>query len=316
MQAALSRVVPEVPVSEACRVLQDGGLVALPTETVYGLGADATRDDAVAKIFEAKGRPTFNPLIVHVPDLAAAEQLAEFSDTARALAEAFWPGALTLVLPRRKDCPVSLLCSAGLDSLAIRVPSHPAAQALLREAGLPIAAPSANRSGHVSPTRPRHVREDLGDDLPILAGDPPQIGLESTILGLADGSVRLLRPGGVALEEIEAICGRAERQDIVNNSAPSAPGQFSSHYAPTKPLRLNAVKALPDEALLGYGKPGLFCLSEGSDPTEAAANLFRNLRLADASPQFTSIAVSPIPMEGLGLAINDRLRRAAAPRDT
>lgn len=300
---------------KAAQALRDGRLVAFPTETVYGLGADATNDRAVAAIFEAKGRPDFNPLIVHVPDLAAAEALVVFDDLARRLAKRFWPGALTLVLPRRPDCPVSLLCSAGLETLAVRVPAHGLARALLQSAGVPVAAPSANPSGRLSPTEARHVAEGLGDRVDmVLNGGPCAVGVESTVVGVFDGRAVLLRPGGVPAEEIEAIAGELALPEQ-DPEAPRSPGMLASHYAPRRPVRLNAAEAGADEILLGFGAdaPAGPNLSPTGDLGEAAANLFRMLHELDGEDGRT-IAVMPVPEIGLGRAINDRLRRAAADR--
>lgn len=300
---------------KAAQALRDGRLVAFPTETVYGLGADATNDRAVAAIFEAKGRPDFNPLIVHVPDLAAAEALVVFDEMARRLAERFWPGALTLVLPRRPDCPVSLLCSAGLETLAVRVPAHGLARALLQSAGVPVAAPSANPSGRLSPTEARHVAEGLGDRVDmVLNGGPCAVGVESTVVGVFDGRAVLLRPGGVPAEEIEAIAGELALPEQ-DPEAPRSPGMLASHYAPRRPVRLNAAEAGADEILLGFGAdaPAGPNLSPTGDLGEAAANLFRMLHELDGEDGRT-IAVMPVPEIGLGRAINDRLRRAAADR--
>jgi L-threonylcarbamoyladenylate synthase len=313
---------PSDVIAAAAALLRAGRLVAFPTETVYGLGGDATNGRAVARIFAAKGRPRFNPLIVHVPDLAAAEIVAEFDARARVVAERFWPGPLTLVLPRRAASGVSLLACAGLDTIAIRVPSHPIAQALLSAAGVPVAAPSANRSGRVSPTEAAHVR-DLGRRVAmVLDGGRCAIGLESTILDLTGATPELLRAGGVTLEALRAAVG-----DIgipaSDPTAPRAPGQLQSHYAPGLPVRLDVVEARsgevrPGEALLAFGEaPAGFAeiryLSRGGDLEEAAGNLFAMLRAVDL-PRFSAIAVMPIPEMGLGRAINDRLRRAAAPR--
>ena len=300
-------------IAEAAALLRAGKLVAFPTETVYGLGADATNGKAVAAIFAAKGRPRFNPLIVHVEDLEQAERLAVLPDAARKLAREFWPGALTLVAPRRADCAVSLLASAGLDTLAIRAPSHGIARALLKEIGRPLAAPSANASGHVSPTTAQHVADELGDrvDL-ILDGGATPLGIESTVVGFVDGKAMLLRPGATAREDIEAVTGPL----ALPPQAILSPGQFESHYAPRAKLRLNAREARDGEALLGFGPdaPAVAAnLSRRGDLKEAAANLFAMLRALDASGAKT-IAVMPIPETGLGEAINDRLRRAAAPR--
>jgi len=300
-------------IAEAAALLRAGKLVAFPTETVYGLGADATNGEAVAAIFAAKGRPRFNPLIVHVEDLEQAERLAVLPDAARKLAREFWPGALTLVAPRRADCAVSLLASAGLDTLAIRAPSHGIARALLKEIGRPLAAPSANASGHVSPTTAQHVADELGDrvDL-ILDGGATPLGIESTVVGFVDGKAMLLRPGATAREDIEAVTGPL----TLPPQAILSPGQFESHYAPRAKLRLDAREARDGEALLGFGPdaPAVAAnLSRRGDLKEAAANLFAMLRALDASGAKT-IAVMPIPETGLGEAINDRLRRAAAPR--
>lgn len=295
---------------EAGALLHAGKLVAFPTETVYGLGADAGNDKAVAAIFAAKGRPQFNPLIVHVRDLEEAEKLAAFSDEARKLAHTFWPGGLTFVLPRKQDAALSLLVSAGLDTVALRVPANAIAQRLLAAAGCPIAAPSANRSGTVSPTRAEHVG-DLADM--VLDGGQTKIGIESTIIGFENGKPVLLRPGAIAREEIEAVVGPlAER----SSEAINAPGQLKSHYAPKTKLRLNANAVKPDEALLAFGTPLSGAritsnLSAGGDVNEAAANLFAMMRELDAAGA-DCIAVMPIPETGLGEAINDRLRRAAA----
>jgi L-threonylcarbamoyladenylate synthase len=307
----------------AAGLLRAGKLVAFPTETVYGLGGDASNDAAVAGIFAAKGRPRFNPLIVHVPDLAAAEAIAEFGSQAREVASRFWPGPLTLVLRRRETSRVSLLACAGLDTVAVRVPSHPVAQELLRATGRPIAAPSANHSGHISPTTAEHVAAELGERVAlILDGGPSPIGLESTVLDFSGGlpvpRPVLLRPGGFPLEELMPLRGYVVVTEIDPNT-PRSPGQLASHYAPNLPLRMNAIEARPGEALLAFGSdvPAGFAamlnLSEAGDLAEAAANLFAMLRQLD-QPDFTGIAVMPIPERRLGLAINDRLRRAAAPR--
>lgn len=311
-------IVPPTPanIDAAARALRSGNLIGIPTETVYGLAGNALDDRAVAAIFAAKGRPQFNPLICHVADAAALEPLVVMDARARALAARFWPGPLTLVLPRREGCPVSLLASAGLDTLAVRVPAHPVAQALLEKAGVPVAAPSANRSGRISPTRPEHVAGDLGSGLLVLDGGTCTVGVESTILDLSEPQARLLRPGGVAVEQIEALTGP------LAGAGPGikAPGMLASHYAPAKPLRLDAGAARGKEALLGFGPnvpPGyttVLNLSPSGNLAEAAANLFAYLRQLDATV-CDGIAAMPIPENGLGLAINDRLRRAAAPRD-
>jgi len=300
----------------AAAALAAGRLVAFPTETVYGLGGDATSDRAVAAIFEAKGRPSFNPLIAHVNSLEAAARLVEIGPDARALAERFWPGPLTLVLPRRPDSPISLLASAGLETVAVRVPAHPVALALLQAAGLPVAAPSANRSGAVSPTTARHVAQCLGGRVSlILDGGPCRVGVESTVLDLTGARPALLRPGGLAAEILEAALGRPLLRSTDSPDAPRSPGQLASHYAPAAPVRLNAETAGPGEVLLGFGPAGdaALNLSAAGDLEEAAANLFAMLRALDR-PGVGGVAVMPIPEHGLGLAINDRLRRAAAPR--
>jgi L-threonylcarbamoyladenylate synthase len=305
----------ETGVAAAAALIRAGQLVAFPTETVYGLGGDATDDRAVAQIFAAKGRPRFNPLIVHMPGLAEAEKVAVFNDQARAIAAAFWPGPLTLVLPLRAEAGLSPLVTADLPTVAIRLPAHPLAHALLLAVGRPVAAPSANPSGRVSPTRAAHVREGLsGRIAAILDGGPCAVGVESTILGL-DGPPRLLRPGGIPAEALEAALG----QPLLlggNAAKPNAPGQLASHYAPGAVVRLNAEAAEADEVLVGFGPvQGNLTLSASGDLIEAAANLFHILRQADvlAGP-IGRIAFAPIPDQGLGRAINDRLSRAAAPR--
>jgi L-threonylcarbamoyladenylate synthase len=304
-------------IARAAVLLQAGQLVAFPTETVYGLGGDATNERAVAEIFAAKNRPRFNPLIVHVSGLTAAETLAVFDERARRLAARFWPGPLTLVLPRRGDSGLSLLACAGLDTVAVRVPAHEVAQALLRETGRPIVAPSANRSGRVSPTEAEHVAEELGDRVAmILEGGRTRVGLESTVLDLSVETPALLRPGGATLEQLTELLGHIAPPAA---GLPKSPGMLASHYAPSLPLRLDAMEAHPGEALLAFGPeapPGfaeVLWLSRSGDLAEAAANLFAMLRRLDR-PAFTGIAVMPIPEHGLGRAINDRLRRAAAPR--
>ena len=315
MPVALVPASPEA-IERAAQLLRAGELVAFPTETVYGLGADATNERAVAAIFAVKRRPRFNPLIVHVSDLAEAETLAEFDARARRVAADFWPGPLSLVL-RRRDSGLSLLASAGLDTVAIRAPAHPVAQALLRACRRPLAAPSANRSGRVSPTAAAHVASELGDNTAmILDGGRTPVGVESTVLDLSDETPTLLRPGGVTLEALSAMLGPIAAANV---TALRSPGMLPSHYAPALPLRLDAEAALPGEALLAFGPdapPGfaeVLWLSRSGDVAEAAANLFEMLRRLDR-PNFTAIAVMPIPEYGLGLAINDRLRRAAAPR--
>lgn len=309
--------------ARASAVLRAGGLVAFPTETVYGLGGDACNNLAVAQIFAAKGRPQFNPLIVHVADMEMAEQFAHFDAPARGLAAAFWPGPLTLVLRARAGSGLSPLATAGLDSVAIRIPAHPAAQALLRAFGGALAAPSANPSGRISPTRAEHVAAGLsGRIAAILDGGPCAVGVESTILALL-GTPELLRAGGVTVEALEAHLqrplaqsGSAKSPNLAPNFAPTAPGQLESHYAPNAALRLNAAAAQSGEVMIGFGPvAGSITLSATGDMIEAAANLFHMLRAADdLAGQGGKIAVAPIPNTGLGLAINDRLTRAAAPR--
>lgn len=304
----------ESGLNRAAAILRAQGLVAFPTETVYGLGGDARSDLAVARIFDAKARPRFNPLIVHLPDLAAAEGYAHFNVRARQVAAAFWPGPLTLVLPLREDAGLSPLVTAGLDSVAIRIPSHPLAVDLLRAFGGPLAAPSANPSGRVSPTRAAHVIEGLSGRIDaVLDGGPCAVGVESTILGLVDAPV-LLRQGGVPQEALESLLGPLASGG--NAAKPSAPGQLLSHYAPRAAVRLNAETAEPGEVRIGFG-PGVAVLnlSHKGDLVEAAANLFHILRLADElAGAGKTLAIAPIPEQGLGRAINDRLRRAAAPR--
>ena len=299
--------------ARAAAMWQTGGLVAFPTETVYGLGADARDDLAVARIFEAKGRPRFNPLIVHVESAARARDYVEWSDAAEIVASAFWPGPLTLVLPLRKGSGLSPLVTADLPTLAVRVPAHPVARALLRAFGGPVAAPSANPSGRISPTEAAHVMAGLGGRIEaVVDGGACPVGVESTILGLAGDPV-LLRPGGVPVEALEAALGQpiARRAE---GEALSAPGQMRSHYAPGARVRLEAVEPRPGEAMLGFGAvAGDLSLSETGDLVEAAANLFHHLHALDAGGM-EGIAVAPVPDEGLGRAINDRLRRAAAER--
>ncbi|RUP10031.1 MAG: threonylcarbamoyl-AMP synthase [Hyphomicrobium sp.] len=309
-------------IAEAGQMIRSGALVAFPTETVYGLGADATNGEAVARVFEAKGRPAFNPLIVHVLGLEQALIIGEFSPVARRLAEAFWPGPLTLVVPRTAKSDVSDLVSAGLPTVALRSPDHPVARALLSEAQRPLAAPSANRSGHVSATHAEHVAADLGDKAAlILDAGPTSHGLESAVVSLVGETPVLLRPGAVTVEAIEEVLGgRLTRDSEASSSKPVSPGQLLSHYAPRAGLRLNAYEWGADEAVLAFGsvaeKPArvFINLSPSGDLVEAAANLFAALRTLDASGAPT-IAATPIPKHGLGEAINDRLKRAAAPRD-
>lgn len=305
MSAQNTQILPESPgaIAEAARLIAAGQPVAMPTETVYGLAADATNGEAVARIYEAKGRPSFNPLIVHVRDLAQASDIALFDDAARALAERFWPGPLTLVLPLREGAAIAALVTAGLPTIAIRVPAHPAMQALLAAAGVPLAAPSANASGRISPTRAAHVLASLGGRIPLIVdAGPTAHGLESTIIACTGGPPRLLRPGPIDLG-----------LDLAETGGIEAPGQLKSHYAPTKPLRLNAREAESDEWLIGFGPvDGDATLSASGDLVEAAASLFERLHEAEAASA-PKIAVAPIPAAGLGLAIGDRLQRAAAP---
>lgn len=297
----------------AAEIWRDGGLVALPTETVYGLGADARNDLAVARIFEAKGRPKFNPLIVHVADVSQAQALVEWNDLADRLASAFWPGPLTLVLPLKPGSGLSPLVTAELPTLAVRMPAHPVARDILQAFGGPIAAPSANPSGKISPTTADHVVAGLSGKIEaVVDGGSCEVGLESTIVGLSDRPM-LLRPGGLPREALEAALG--EELAIHTAADPLvAPGQMTSHYAPGASVRLNASKKEQGEVMLGFG--AVACdlnLSEAGDLREAAANLFHHLHTLDAT-QAKAIAVSPIPNQGLGVAINDRLKRAAAPR--
>ena len=299
--------------TNAAKVLSDGGLVAFPTETVYGLGADARRSDAVAGIYAAKGRPSFNPLIVHVADLAAAEALVTFTPQAYRLAQAFWPGALTLVLPLRPDAGISALVTAGLTTLAVRVPDHPVAQGLLRAFGGPVAAPSANPSGRISPTTAAHVMAGLAGRIGgVVDGGACGVGVESTIVDVTGDPV-LLRAGGVAAEALEAALGQPLSRPS-GTAAITAPGMLASHYAPQGMVRLDATHARPGEVMLGFGPvAGDLTLSAAGDLVEAAANLFDRLHQLDAMGA-QAIAVAPVPEHGLGAAINDRLRRAAAPR--
>lgn len=300
-------------IARAAAMLANGDLVAIPTETVYGLAGDARSDRTVARIYEAKGRPSFNPLIVHLPSVEAARRIAILTPEAERLAAAFWPGPLTLVLPLRPEAGISPLVTAGLDTVAIRLPAHPVAQALLRAFGGPLAAPSANPSGRISPTRPDHVLDGLsGRIAAVLDGGACAVGVESTIVGLA-GPAALLRPGGIPAEAIEAVLGHplAAAGDGI-----TAPGQLASHYAPAARLRLDVVTPDPDEVHIGFGPvAGDLTLSASGDLVEAAANLFHILREADRRAGAGGrIAAAPVPHHGLGLAINDRLRRAAAPR--
>lgn len=320
------RLPPEA-VERAAALLRAGELVAFPTETVYGLGADARNGRAVAAVFEAKGRPHFNPLICHFPDPASAFAEVVPDERAHALAAALWPGPLTLVLPRRPSCRIDLLAGAGLDTLAVRVPGHPLALALLRAAAIPVVGPSANRSGQVSPTTAEHVLDGLsGRIAAVLDGGPCDVGVESTVLDLAAGGAALLRPGGVPVEAIEAVIGPVARpiplSAVEANRSLRSPGMMLSHYAPSLPVRLNAGTVSADEALLAFGPPipgagAVWQMSEAQDLREAAARLFAGLRALDAEGErlmLRRIAVMPVPMDGLGAAINDRLERAAAPR--
>jgi len=312
-------LVPATPetIDAAAKTLRAGGLVAFPTETVYGLGADATNGLAVAGLYAAKGRPSFNPLIVHVPETAAAAAIAVMTPLAETLAAAFWPGPLTLVLARRPNRIINDLATAGLDTVGVRVPAHPIAQALLRASNLPIAAPSANRSGHVSPTTAAHVATDLGDNVQmILDGGPTTVGLESTVVDATGDTPVILRLGGVARDDIERILGQPVAVAGEENVAPSSPGMLARHYAPATRLRLDAHHVRAGEALLAFGgqvpahSGPIINLSPAGDLGEAAASLFAALRELDTAGA-AAIAVMPIPAYGLGEAINDRLQRAA-----
>ena len=298
-------------IAEAVERLRAGAVVAIPTETVYGLAADASNADAVAQIYRAKGRPDFNPLIVHVPDHAAAERLAQFDDRASKLAVRFWPGPLTLVLPLQPDARVAKAVTAGLPTIALRCPAHPVMHAVLKQSGLALAAPSANRSGGISPTRAEHVARSFGEAMPlVLDAGPCAAGLESTIVAIRENGWQLLRPGPVTAAEIESLLD--EPPLPVSDAKIEAPGQLASHYAPSKPVRLNAREAQSGEWHIGFGVvAGDDNLSPDGDLAEAAARLFDALHKGDAS-KATSIAVAPIPDEGIGVAINDRLKRAAA----
>jgi L-threonylcarbamoyladenylate synthase len=321
-------------VEQATATLAAGGLVAFPTETVYGLGADATNDSAVARLYAAKARPSFNPLIAHVADLDAARGLAQFDAQALSLAAAFWPGPLTLVLPRRADSRVGQLATAGLDTVAVRAPSHPVARAILAAFGKPVVAPSANRSGRVSPTSAQHVQADLTGRIDLIIDDGASpLGVESTVLCCSGSEVAVLRPGAVPRAAVERILGRTvattipagdsgDSGDSRRGPRPIAPGMLASHYAPRAMVRMNALAVMPGEALLAFGAflpPGaaearaILNLSSRGDVIEAAANLFSHLRILDSAGT-SSICVMPVPSEGLGEAINDRLRHAAAPR--
>jgi L-threonylcarbamoyladenylate synthase len=301
-----TRILPlsDEAIAEAARLVLAGQPVAVPTETVYGLAADATNAEAVARIYAAKGRPSFNPLIVHVRDLATAERFGLFDDQARVLADKHWPGPLTLVVPLRENSGIAGIVTAGLSTIALRVPAHPAMQALLKACERPLAAPSANASGLISPTRASHVLASLNGRIPlIIDGGATQRGIESTIVAATDGTLRLLRRGPIHIEAVETRGPTVE-----------APGQLASHYAPNKPLRLDASEARDGEFLIGFGPvTGDVTLSKTGDPIEAAARLFDLLHRADAAPQ-PRIAVAPIPGTGIAAAIRDRLKRAAAPR--
>jgi L-threonylcarbamoyladenylate synthase len=316
----------EAAVADAARCLRGGGLVAFPTETVYGLGADASNAAAIARLYVAKGRPAFNPLIAHLGDLKAAQRIARFDAQAILLATAFWPGPLTLVLPKAPGCAVADLATAGLDTIAVRVPAHRIAREILHAFGGPVVAPSANLSGHVSPTTAAHVSSDLAGRIDLIIDGAVEVGIESTIVGCFDAPM-LLRPGGVPRGEIERVLGRALLQPlderISDSGQPLAPGMLASHYAPRTPVRLNAERVEDDEVLLAFG-PGAISgtdassavmnLSACGDLNEAAANLFGYLRALDARGA-RAIAVMPVPHHGLGEAINDRLRRAAVGRE-
>jgi L-threonylcarbamoyladenylate synthase len=300
----------DAAITAAMELLRSGQIVAIPTETVYGLAADASNADAVAKIYTAKGRPDFNPLIVHVADQSSAESLGDFSPMAHQLAQAFWPGPLTLVLPLRPDADIAGAVTAGLPTIALRCPAHPVMQALLKKTGLNIAAPSANKSGGISPTRAEHVLAGLGSAVPmILDGGPCSAGLESTIVAVREHGWQILRPGPVTAADIERVLGT--RPLAASGDNIEAPGQLASHYAPSKAVRLNAIRAEPGEWHIGFGAmEGNDNLSEPGDLAQAAANLFDALHRADASAAL-SISVAPIPHEGIGVAINDRLQRAS-----
>ena len=325
MSPALTiRPYSEGALSQAEAKLRAGELVAFPTETVYGLGADATNADAVAGIYAAKNRPSFNPLISHFPDRDAAAKHALFDARADKLAAAFWPGALTLVLPRQADSDVCDLVTAGLPSIAVRVPAHPMARELLRAVGRPVAAPSANRSGKISPTTAAHVAQSLGNAIGmILDGGPCGVGLESTVIDLTTDRVVMLRPGGVTADQVSELLGTDVVMAESDDTAPKSPGMMTSHYAPGLPVRLDATTADPSkyghEVLLGFGDcntkgfDAVLWLSKSGNDIEAAANLFAKLHEADQS-HFAGIAIAPIPDKGLGIAINDRLKRASAPR--
>ncbi len=311
----MGKIAQDNEIDLAVALLMGGGLVSFPTETVYGLGGNALSDNAVADIYAAKGRPSFNPLIVHVSSIDTAKKYVQWDERAQILAEKFWPGSLTMVLPRKADCELSLLASAGMDSVAIRIPAHPLALALLEKSGLPLAAPSANKSGRISPTCAQHVTDEFDDELMVLDGGQCPVGIESTIVDLTATPATILRHGKIISEDLEKYIEIGE----YNSDVIKASGMLKSHYAPNASLRLDADKVEEGEALLAFGKPlsgvGIIeNLSESENMEEAAANLFRMLRLLDAvKPK--AIAVMKIPNHGLGIAINDRLQRAAAPRE-
>lgn len=322
-QAQATRLLSSAEIESAAEILRGGGLVAFPTETVYGLGADATRPDAVARIYAAKGRPRFNPLIAHVADRETARREGVFDAAADVLSEAFWPGPLTLVVPAAPGCGVCDLARAGLGSVALRMPAHPLAQALLTRVGRPVAAPSANRSGRVSATRATHVLADLDGRIDaVLDGGPTMVGVESTIVACLGGPPRLLRPGGILRAAIESVLGCPLLDPERGDASPRAPGMLASHYAPRAQVRVDVDHIRPGEAALLFGRVepsgladarAVLNLSECGDVLEAAACLFSHLRELDGSNAAT-IAVTPVPNTGLGEAINDRLRRAAADR--
>ena len=316
------RIVTVTPesITEAAAVIRQGGLLGLPTETVYGLAANACDGQAVARIFEAKGRPSFNPLIVHIAQPEDAHALADFTDMAKDITAAFWPGPLTVILPRAKACPVSDLATAGLPSIALRCPAHPVARDVIKQAGVPVAAPSANASGTLSPTAPHHVAQSLGDKLDmILAAGACSVGLESTVLDLTGDTPVILRPGAITPDDIARVCGITPAIDEGQHDAPKSPGQLLRHYAPRTPIRLNALTLEDGEAYLAFG-PTLIGrslpetakrnLSDKGDLHEAAANLFSYMHALDGAG-CKAIAVAPVPETGLGIAINDRLKRAA-----
>ncbi len=310
---SLRQATPDA-ISEGARILRAGGLVAFPTETVYGLGADATQPDAIERIYKAKGRPSFNPLIVHIPDSETIGNYAKPDSRTLSLTQAFWPGPLTLVVHQLEASPIARTATANLLSIALRAPAAKCAQALLKAADRPLAAPSANTSGTVSPTLAAHVQGSLGNIIDLILDDGPcDIGLESTVLDLTTDSATILRPGAITPDQIKAVIGPVSLSAEATN-APKSPGQLQSHYAPTLPLRLNAQSAKTHEALLGFGSisGATLNLSPRGDLSEAAANLFAMLRALDDPERFQAIAVAPVPDTGIGLAINDRLQRAAA----